>query len=63
MVEEEEGSVAVVVVAEEGVHHGSLVVVVRYSLVGRHRPRHGCWVSVFFVCDDVGVGGLQSLGV
>ncbi len=61
--EEEECSVAVVVVAEEGVHHGSLVVVVRYSLAGRHRPRHGCWVTVFFVCNDVGVWGLQSLGV
>ncbi len=61
---EEEGSVAVVVVVEEEVPHGSLVVVVRCSPVGRCRHRRGCWVSVsFVVCVDVGVGGLQFLGV
>ncbi len=59
-----EGSVAVVVVVDAEVHHGSLVVVVRCSLVGQCRPCLGCWVSVsFVVCANVGVEGFQFLGV
>jgi hypothetical protein len=61
---EEEGSVAVEVVAAEEVRHGSLVVVVRCSLVGWCQHRRGCRVSFScFVCVGSDVAGVLFLGV
>ena len=61
---EEEGSVAVVVVAAEEAPHGSLVVVVRYSLAGWCHHRRGCRVSLScVVCVGSDAEGVLFLGV